>query len=296
MRSSLAIALAILAVATTGCATTLSTLQTADPTDVGQVQVTGGMGVYANVGPAVSLIEQGIKQAGAIREAQEKNEPYVPSKEDQQALLTAGIAIAIAPPSGGYEIGMRTGITDNADVGLRYSVNAIRLDGKYRLHHSDNGPDVRPIKRRSFDVAIGLGVSRYLFDHPVLDLLDYVELADFSRWDVEVPLIVSLDFGDILKLYGAGKYLYSRTSLDANLVNHSEQATHVTGLEMGLPALVNSHFFGATVGVGVGYRWVHLMLELTGGYTHTQPMLFGKRRNLGGATFYPAAGVAVKFP
>ncbi|MGA9520902.1 MAG: hypothetical protein WBV82_05530 [Myxococcaceae bacterium] len=296
MRSSLAFGVAILAVATTGCATTLSTLQTANPTDVGQVQITGGMGAYLNVGPAVTLIEQGVKQAGAITEAQKKGEPYALSEEDQQALLTAGVAIAIAPPSTGYEIGVRTGIFEDVDVGFRYSVNAIRLDGKYRFYHHDNGPDVRPIKRRDFDVAIGLGVSRYLFDNPVMDVLDYVELADFSRWDVEVPLIASLEFGEILQLYGAAKYLYSRTSLDANLVNYSAEATEIIGRDVGLPSVVNTHFFGATVGVGAGYKWVHVMLELTGGYTHSQPILFGQRRNLGGATFYPAAGIGVKFP
>jgi hypothetical protein len=38
------------------------------------------------------------------------------------------------------------------------------------------------------------------------------------------------------------------------------------------------------------------MLEVTGGYTHSRPLLFGQYRNLGGPTFYPAAGLALKFP
>ncbi len=298
MRLPLALAVAVsLAMATTtGCATTLSTLQTADPTDVGQVQVTGGMGVYANVGPAVTIIEQGIKQAGAIQQAEKDGVPYELSEEDQQQLLTAGIAIAIAPPTQGYEIGVRTGVYKDADVGLRYSVNAVRLDGKYRFLHYEDGAEVKPLERREMDLAIGFGVSRYIFDNPVFDVLDYVQLADFSRWDFEVPLIASFELGDILQFYGAAKYLYSRTSLDANLVNYSEQATNITGLDISLPSLVHTHFIGATVGIGAGYKWIHLMLELTGGYTHSQPILFGKRRDLGGATLYPAAGISLKFP
>ena len=47
----------------TGCASTLSSMQTAEVTRVKQVEVTGGTGYYIPVGPVVSAVDEGIKQA-----------------------------------------------------------------------------------------------------------------------------------------------------------------------------------------------------------------------------------------
>ena len=39
----------------------------------------------------------------------------------------------------------------------------------------------------SYDFAIGFAGSKYFFSNPVITVLEYVQLGDFSRWDVEVP-------------------------------------------------------------------------------------------------------------
>lgn len=289
---------AIVATLASGCASTLSTLQTATPIKRGQVAVTGGAGVYFNAGPVITAIDQGIQQGTAIKEANDNGTPYNLSEEDQQELLTAGIALAVMHPWQGYELSARTGILEeDMDIGLRYSINAIRLDTKYRFLHAGQFTEDTAAHRRShFDLAVGFAVSRYIFDNPVFKALEYVRLDDFSRWDFEVPLYATLDVGDIFKAYGAAKYVYSYTTLDASLVNYSEQATNVTGLDVSIPANVHAHFVGATVGVAAGYRWVHLMLEFTGGYTIANPVIFGRRRSLGGPTIYPAIGLGVKIP
>ncbi len=288
-----------------GCSTTLSTLQTARPVQKGHVQISAGYGGYANLGPIGIIVEQAIKQTTVIREAIEKNEQYHVSEEDQQQLLTAGIGLAVMPPSTQFELAVRTGVVKDVDVGLRYSVNALRLDGKYRLLHRGDPEEPAPApavgispphegQKHSFDVAIGLGVSRYLFKSPVVDVLEFVQLGDFTRWDFEVPLYLSAELGEVLELYGAPKWVYSRTTLDAKLVDYSQQASNVTGLDLSLPSKVDTHFFGATAGLGVGYKYAHLLLELTAGYTVCQPEVLGRRRSLNGVTLYPAIGLLVR--
>jgi hypothetical protein len=298
----------------TGCATTLTTFQSARPVEKGHLQITGGTGYYVNLGGAGKVVGQAIKQVPRIVEAVDKNEQYQVSEEDQQDLLTAGIALAVMPPlAQGTEISIRAGVVDDFDVGFRYSVNALRLDAKYRFSHSGDeipsptnyrlwGKDSAPAEKpeykpgaRSLDAAIGIGVSKYLFTNPVFDVLEFVRLGDFSRWDIEVPLYLSFDFGDIFKLYAAPKYVYSHTTFDEKLVSYSEQATNVSGLDLTLPASVDTHFIGASGGIAIGYRYVHLMLELTSGYTICKPYVFGRPRDLSGVTLYPAAGVSVKF-
>lgn len=297
-----------------GCATNLSTLQTARPTAPGHVQVTGGTGFYLPLGPIFTVIGQGVKQKDEIIKAIEQQQAYQLSEEDQQELLTAGIALAVFTPSQGMEIGVRTGVAKDLDIGLRYSVTSLRLDAKYRLLHtgdpdepppplfvpggsrSEPQPPKPPAPPKAwFDVALGLGVSRYLFENPAFKVLEFLHLDDFSRWDVEVPLYISAEFGEVLKLFAAPKYIYSRTSFDETLVALSEEASEVSGLDVTLPASVQSHFFGASAGIGLGYRYVHLLLELTAGYTVCKPNLFGRRRDLGGVTLYPALGLNLAF-
>lgn len=272
-----------------GCASTLSTLQTARPVERGHVQVTGGVGAYLPLGPVFTLIKQGVDQAGAVREAIDKGEPYRLSEQAQQELLTAGVALAVMPPSQAPEISLRTGLAKDLDLGLRYSVTSLRLDGKYRFLHRGDDP-----AGRSLDLALGLGVARHLFEGPVFDVLGFVQLDDFSRWDLEVPLYASVEFAEVLKLYAAPKYVFSRTNLDARLVDFSQQGAEISGLDLSLPARVDTHFYGLSTGIGLGWRHVHLMLELTAGYTACNPEIFGQQRALGGVTLYPAAGVSVE--
>ncbi|QSQ25862.1 hypothetical protein JY651_13435 [Pyxidicoccus parkwayensis] len=270
-----------------GCATTLSTMQTARTLEPGQVQVTGGVGVFAPVGNLIRVVDTGIDQGEEARDAVDEDRPYELSEEAQQKLLTAGVALMVAPPGANPELMVRVGVVDRVDVGVRYSGISLRVDGKVLLAHGGEGG-------RSYDVALGLGAARHFFSSPVLDVLEVVEMGDFSRYDVEVPLYVSADFGDVFKLYGAPKYVYSHTRMDPRLVDYSKEGKPVSGFDATLPATVNSHFIGSTVGMALGYRYVYLFAELTGGYVSCKPNLFGVERQLGGVTFYPAFGVALR--
>ena len=175
-------------------------------------------------------------------------------------------------------------------MGLRYSGISWRLDTKVRILHSGDGAEVPENQRRSVDVAVGLAGARHLFKSPVLDVLEIVQIDDFSRWDVELPLYVSTDFGDIFRLYAAPKYIYSRTRLDEKLINFAEQGKDVTGFDVGLPARVKSEFVGSTFGVSLGYKYVHVFAEVTGGYNFCKPEVFGAEAQPGRRDHLPLGG------
>jgi hypothetical protein len=284
----------------TGCASTLSTQQTARPLTRGQVRVSGALGAYLPAGQLATALGQGLSEGRAIRDAVKSGQPYHLAREDGERLLGTGLALAVAPPGPSNELMIRTGLlaSPSLDVGLRLSSTSVRLDGKVRLAHGGH-PDDAPVpdtQRTSYDLALGVGVSRHLFKGRVFDVLELVRVDDFSRWDVEVPLYLSADFGDIFKLYAAPKYILGRTSLDARLVDYSQAGQDVTGFDVGLPARVTNHFVGTSVGLAVGYRYVHVYAELTGGYNYCRPVLFGQERDLGGVTLYPAVGLAFQNP
>jgi hypothetical protein len=279
---------------TTGCASNLSTMQTAKPLARGQFQVSLGAGAFIPVGQIGDAIDIGINQGKALKNSVENHESVHLSEADQQRMLTSGVALAVAPPGLVHEVMLRAGLADNLDVGLRYSGVSWRADAKFRFLHSGDGEEVRENARRSFDMAIGLAGARHSFEGPVFDLLKIIKVDDFKRYDVEVPLYISTDIGDIFRLYAAPKYIYSHTSLDEQLVNYAEQGYDVSGFDARLPATVKSEFVGSTFGVSLGYKYVHVFAEITGGYTFCKPFLFGEQRNLGGATFYPAVGIAFR--
>ncbi|WNG47715.1 hypothetical protein F0U60_29000 [Archangium minus] len=285
---------------TTGCASTLSTLQTAKPLARGQFQVSGAVGVFAPVGQLGTLIDEGIDQGKAIKESVESGQPYDLPEAEAQRLLGVGMALAVAPPGPANELMIRAGLLESStlDVGLRLSTTSVRFDGKLRLAHGGDAEDSRlpDYRRKSYDLALGVGFSRHVFKSPVLDALEIVTIDEFSRWDLEVPVYLSMDLGDIFKLYAAPKYIFSRTSLDAKLVDYSQSGKDVTGFDLGLPAQVSSHFYGASLGFALGYRYVHLYAELTAGYTDCRPVVFGQQRDLGGVSLYPSVGLAIKNP
>ncbi|WP_224240811.1 hypothetical protein [Hyalangium gracile] len=285
--------LLLLALAT-GCASNISTLQTAKPLARGQFQVSLGAGAFIPVGQLAEVVDLGINKGQELKDAIDGDQPVRLTEEEQQRLLTSGVALAVAPPGVVNEVMIRAGLFDDLDVGLRYSGISWRLDTKFRVLHAGDGEDVPENKRKSFDVALGLAGARHSFKSPVFDLMKIIQLDEFSRYDVEVPLYMSADVGDILRLYAAPKYIYSRTSLDERFVDFAAQGKDVTGFDVSLPAKVKSEFVGTTMGVSLGYKYVHVFAEITGGYTFCKPELFGVQRNLGGATFYPAVGIAVR--
>ncbi|MDY7230991.1 hypothetical protein [Hyalangium rubrum] len=278
----------------TGCASTLSTLQTAKPLEQGQFQVSLGAGYFVPVGQIATAAEIGIDQGKKINDAVQNDEPVELSEEDQRELFSAGIALAVAPPGAVNELMIRAGVVDNLDVGLRYSGISLRLDGKFRFLHRATHEGSSGAEVGSFDMALGVGVARHSFKSPVLDLLKIVDIDDFSRYDVEVPLYISSEAREIFKLYAAPKYVFSRTSLDQRLVDFSQQGKDVSGFDVSLPSRVNSHFVGSTFGAALGYKYVHLYAELTGGYTFCKTQVFGQEADIGGPTFYPVIGIAFR--
>ena len=280
-----------------GCATSISTLQTGKALRRGQVQVATGVGVFIPAGQLLGALQAGYDSRDILLDSVRRDQVSAEERAIlERRLMTAGLALAVAPPGVDYELSLRAGLLDrpDLDLGLRYAGGALRLDAKYRIFHRGDPASVPDYKRRSFDVALGLGLSRHSFDSPALKVLELVRIDDFSRHDVEVPVYVSADVGGIVTFYAAPKYIYGRTSVDQRLVDYAARGTETTGRALGVPRHVNSHFAGSSGGVAVGYRYVQLFAEITAGYIFSNAHVLGEDRQLGGFTVYPALGIAFR--
>ena len=125
-------------------------------------------------------------------------------------------------------------------------------------------------------------------------MLEKVQLASFSRWDLEVPVYISADFNPYFGIYLSPKYVFSHTSVEMKILEAVEACGCVEE-RLQVPTNVNMHFVGATGGLRAGLPRLSVFLEMTAGNTFVNPMILGKERNLGGLTLYPAIGLAGTF-
>lgn len=272
-----------------GCAMTMTTMDTARTTPVKEVRCNVGPGLFLPVG---SMVKGVIATGKTVAEAIDKGEATI-SEKNAQDLYDAALAVALTQPSYQWEFMLRTGLMENADVGLRYTGNALRLDLKYRFFHAGDEET-----GKSNHLSIGVGASKYFFNNGVFKALDYVDLNDFSRWDIEVPLLYTWDYRRSFIFYGGAKYIYTSFSMDENLY---EIQKHVQSAA-DLPPIIDTvrstmHTFGGTIGLGGGWKRVWIFTELNMGYTRLRPTLYSfidkqqKKRNLDGFAIQPAIGV-----
>lgn len=307
--------LAVCCLVVTGCASNLATLADPEVMPRGKVHVGVAVGAFIPSRPVINAIDVGVK---GVQRAQSGALAAPMTTEEKRSLINAGLALALQPPSAGWEVQVRTGLFENVDVGVRYSVNQLRADARYRLFHSERweegegpaplgedagaGARLREAFRldrrvRSYDATLQLGVSYYLFNNVLAQALDAVKLGDFSRWDFDAALTWGFDVRRIFKFYFGPKAIYTTFSLDENLYDLSNTVTDVVGAPK-LSQNITNHmlFTGGVVGAAVGYKYLFLYTELTAGYTWARPVVLGEERDLGGLTLYPAIGLAAKFP
>ena len=280
-----------------GCATNLSSLQTAKTLNPGQIRITGGYGVYLPVGQLLNGAAAGVTVGAEAVQAKMQNHDYVLTVDDKESLGNAAIALAMIPPSSTYEINARVGVFHNFDVGFRYSINSMRGDAKLRLFHSGDAEGWDEPRGRSYDIAIGAGVSKYLIGNPINGQLSGVRIDDFNRWDLEIPVYFNADWNSHIGVYFVPKLLLSRTTMTTTFAARPCGCGDgtIAEPETRSAASVNMMFYGATMGLRFGGWRVQGLLEVTVGNTEATPMLFGKKRTLGGATIQPAVGLGVSF-
>lgn len=291
----------------TGCATNLSSMRTAETLEKGQFEAHTAMGVYVPAGQIGKLIAQAGDKASSLKNAEDARIAPTPA-EQRQALATA-LALLVYPPGTDTEFGLRYGLFENLDLGFRYSSSAYHLDARWRFFHIPDGLNlalVAAVEKFRFG---GLIVGVYEKIQKAFDLFKWIsfavpevcaatngcELEDPSRWDFELQLVASWNWKEILLPYLNLRYrpvTYSIPSVLA-LGDYFINQQQLKGW---------SHFIGGTAGIGVGYKYAWLMVELNMAHVIANTKIAtdtdGTKEpvDLGGFTVYPAVGIMGRFP
>lgn len=209
----------------TGCLS-MSSLQTAEILPVGETTVEMGAGVYTS--PSIN---------DAINEASDSSS----SVDDEEAK-------SIMIPY--FEFGFRMGLTENYEMGARYTLpGAITVDGKYSL-----------LNQEEFDVAVGLAVGYQSYEaSSTSDSADSSEgsvetKSKATMLDVTIPLYTSYRINDSFAFYGTPKFILrnakSESKTDAETTK-SSSILRMAGLTVG--TLINGYSKGKGIAFEITY-------------------------------------------
>lgn len=230
---------------TSGCAPALSSFTPAHVAPRKHLQVEAGVDVSVPTGSIVEVIEAGetLADAGTERELTE---------DEQQRLFRAGAALALNPPSATPHLGIGYTLFDRFEVGARYSIGAWRLGVRYQaLEQAKTG----------VDLSVGLGGARYVYEFPVSDQIPLLELKDFTRWQLDVPLLVGRH-GDWYRWWAGPRLLF--TFYGTELEFGQPSIPGVTTEKVVLASLDGAAtYLGGQLGGAIGYKYVFFGFELT---------------------------------
>lgn len=267
--------------AATGCASPMSSFQTARTTPKGEFDAHAGAGANVSTGFVGSLTDLGEKASDKARESIKNGETPTLTEEDKQNLIGTALSYALFSPSPVFEAGVRYGILDFWDAGLTYTTAGFRFETKFLLMSQRKG--------QAMDLSVGVTAMSQTYEPPVPSFLESVlQLEKMSRLDISVPVLAGKHFGENAFVYGGPKFVY--TDLELGFIEQISDAT-----EQSFTAEDDLMMFGGVLGTGLGWRYVFVMLELNALYYSYDATILGADVSVNGIDFYPGLGLRFQF-
>jgi hypothetical protein len=270
-----AVALAALRVlaslALAGCGGGIPLLHPARTLKQGDVRVAGGFSGQIAVGSLANAMRDAQSDPNAGTTAAQSDPVYA-----KGALVAASVAPGLAPL-----VGARVGIGWESEGGVAYTGRALRLD-----------------LRRSFDltphwsISIGAGGSAALYGHQEGSALPDVSLNQLHGWGADVPLLVGYESdGGLYMLWlgarGGGEHI------DISDVT-SEPKSVVLGSQP-IELSATRYWGGGLLGFAVGFRHVHVAIELDASYQNVSGDYAGTHVTVEGVTLAPSTALWWRF-
>jgi hypothetical protein len=192
------------------------------------------------------------------------------------ALVEAAVGPGLAPYASG-----RVGIGDHFEGGITYTGRAIRIDLRRAFPLSEH-----------WALSVGAGGSAVLYGHGDGSELPYVDLGQLHGWGADVPVLVGYESDDGLYMAWVG------ARAGAEHVDISEVTSEPGSATLGTPppGLSATRLWGGGVlGLAVGFRHLHVALELDASYASISGQYNGVQATVGGLTVAPGATLWWRF-
>jgi hypothetical protein len=242
MKISRSLPLWALFAALPACAPSLSTFQPAHVGPKGHWQASAG----AEMSVAPGAIADTVSTARGLAKNAESNQPL--TSDEKVQVFDGGVRLLLNPPLSVPTTHALVSYVpvERLEVSARYAGGAWRLGGRYQVASREKGP---------CDFTVGLGVSRFTYKFPLSDTIPLLKLDDFSRWQVDMPILVGTS-RDWMRVWAGPKLLLTSfsTKLSFDYKIDEIDLASFDGKAM---------YVGAQAGAAIGYRWVFFAFELT---------------------------------
>ncbi len=247
-------------VALVGCAGGSPLLHPAQTLDAGVIRAAAG--VSANV--AVGSIAEDVRNA-RDQAAQNIDVPGTPGSNPtyaKGALVTALVAPGLAP-----FVAARVGVGGHAEGGIAYTGRGARIDLR------------RSFESGGFALSVGAGVTGAFYGRQQGSPLPNVELSALHGFGADVPILVGWrSDGGLYHVWGGARGGFERDEIES-------LTSEPKSVSIGTPPIhlaATRYYGGGLIGVGTGFRHVHVALELdvayqsaTGDYNDTHVKVSG---------------------
>ncbi|MDI3283255.1 hypothetical protein [Polyangium sp. 15x6] len=229
-----------------GCAPALSSMQPAHVAPKGHVQAELGMDISIPTGSISDVVDV----ATVLVDASDDRD--LTQAEVDQIYAAAG-SLALNPPSVTPHVGVGYTPIDNLEISLRFATSSLRLGGRYQFLNGE---------KHGVDASVGLGLGYYILPLPLGDTLQIVELEDFTRFQVDVPLVFG-KHGNWYRIWGGPRFMYTHFGTSLKLAIPENVAKQIVGRAELASFGGNAFYVGGQGGVAVGYKHVFFGFELT---------------------------------
>ncbi len=255
----------------------MTNMAPAETLEPGHVQVSGGGQINVNqqfIDAAQTLPEESLGAGTSEAEIRELGD----------ALLGAGLFF----PSPTFEGMGRVGLSDKPmhglEAGFRYNGSTLKGDLKLQWLEWGEGMGAGSVQ---------LGVGHQFSPGP--SALD--KLGSWSRTDLDLMVPFGMKFGDVARIWGAPRVVWSRISADPK-VDTLVSSDAPDRFRRAFEDLFRSQhlwYAGFNAGTMIGYKSVFLALEVNVMHVFFRPEILGQTRDLSGFTFVPAGGLVLRF-
>jgi hypothetical protein len=259
-------ALAALGLLLSGCGGGLPLLHPAQALPQGEVRAEAGFSANVAVGDLSNAVDNARAVAGP--DGGPPNDPVGATTYTKGVLVLSSVGPGLAPIAGA-----RVGIGWTSEGGLVYTGRAVRADMRKSITLADN-----------WALSIGVGGSSILYGRQP----GGGPLEQLHGWGADVPLLVGYSSdADLYQLWVGARAGWEQ--VDISELTSEPKANTLGGPSMPLSA--TRYWGGGLLGLAVGFRHVHVAVELDVAYATISGTYNGASATVGGVTLAPASAL-----
>lgn len=257
---------------TMGCAGGSPLLHPARTLARGDVRAQAGMSAHFAAGDL-------SKSMADAREVAAQN-PVVPRGPGSDPVYARGalVSAAVSPGVAPF-VAARTGVGASFEGGLGYTGRAVRIDLRRSFALSD-----------TTDLSLGLGISAPLYGRDTGSLPN-VDLSKLRGYGADVPILVGWEStASLYKVWAGARGGYEHVSLE-NVSSDPRPGVPLGGI----PLDADRFWAGGVLGLAVGFRSLHVAIELQAAYTSIRGTYNENTERVSGFSLTPATALGWDF-